>query len=77
MAILGTPCKELDNDPKNHSDLQVYAPVHGEQITFCASATELLVLDVSEIPRCEKTITLGESNILGININQLLRMKKR
>ena len=76
VAILGNPIPELISDLKFQGSLKVDQLIHGEHIAQAALATELLVLDVAQIPRKEQCSYTGRSQYPRYKYKPLIRNTK-
>ena len=76
VAILGNPIPELISVPKFQGSLKVDQLIHGEHIAQAALATELLVLDVAQIPRIEQCSYTGRSQYPRYKYKPLIRNTK-
>ena len=73
VAILGKPCKELSNDSKFQGELLQQQISNGEHLALSALTSELLVLDIAQIPRDEQKSYTGRSQYPIFTVKPLIK----
>ena len=76
VAILGTPNKELKNDPKFQGDFLIDSVTVGEQLAQQALASEFLILLTLGIPRQQWHRYIGRSQYPKFKLVSIASNKK-